>query len=48
MITPEVILMEKEQGRVFQIELGMSSRVLAEGKSESDVEKCKEEGTEVP
>ena len=47
MITPEPILMEQEQGRVFAFELGQNVKFLIDEKKE-EAATLKEQGQEIP
>jgi len=47
MITPEPIVMEQEQGRVFAVELGQNVKILLDDKKE-EAASLKEQGQEIP
>ena len=47
MITPDPVLMENENGRVFALELGQQCKFLLEDKME-EAQQLKEQGQEIP
>ena len=48
MVKPEPSLMEQEQGRVMQFELGREEVFLTEGHTQEEVDELKEQSLEVP